>query len=1156
MNFLIDPIINTKNFASIESSINNKKTPLALFGTVEGQISQLLYSLIYKKHRPIVFVAKDSLRARKVYEDLNSLDLENVDLLPKKDIFLYDRYLKTGNNIKVRLESLENIATNSTDVLVTSLDCLMEKLSHVDLYKSYLSEFKIGDEIDIKGLSQKLIDMGYEKVEQVESFGQFAIRGSIIDIYTGKGAIRIELFDVEIDSIRYFDVVNQRSIENIESFIISPASDFLIKDEYKKDIYKSLEKDMKSAKIKDKTRLESKFSKYLDYLKEGMAINNIDLLIPYIGEDRLSSFLDYFEERPLIVFEEANISIDKYLNEDELFKNNLAEMIESGEALKSHENISYDFNESIEKIKTYDLILLSSLSTKPHYFNPREVVNIRARSAISYKGRIDLFVENLKTYFDKNYKIVIMAGDEKRSKLLKELLFEKGINAVYSQDFNREIKEQDIIITKGTINEGFDLVEEKFLLLNYREIYGTSKKKKRSNKKKPLSFENLNVGDYVVHEAHGVGKYIGTQKLKVKDATKDYAVVEYRGQDKLFLPIENLDSIYKYSSQEAKPPKINKLNSVDWNRKKAKAKKSLENIAEDLVKLYASRMQKEGFRFSEDSVWQREFEDSFEYEETPGQLRAIEEIKEDMESNRPMDRILCADVGYGKTEVALRAAFKAIMDGKQVAFLVPTTILAQQHYQTMVDRFKDFPIRVALLSRFRTKKEQTIDLEDLKKGSVDIIVGTHRILSKDVKFKDLGLLIIDEEQRFGVRDKEKLKMIKENVDTLTLTATPIPRTLQMSMIGIRDVSVIEEPPEERFPVQSYVAEYNDMMIRDAVISELERDGQIYFVYNQVANIDKKLIELQNLIPEARIKVAHGQMSTNLLEDTMYEFMNHEFDLLLCSTIIETGMDIKNVNTMIISDAHRLGLSQLYQLRGRIGRSNKIAYAYFLYPANYSLTEIAQKRLKSIKEFTEFGSGYKIALKDLEIRGSGSILGAKQSGHINSIGYDLYIKYLKEAVLKLKDQDVEEEIDTSIDLKVDSYIPEDYIKDDNLRIDSYKKIASIENEEDKMDLIDELIDRFSDIPYELMNLIEIALLRNKAKKLGVISIIQKNNEFEIKLKDLELETINRIAAKYKKFEISADKEPSFKLFNLKDPINDIGEILEILKVTQKSHKKTN
>lgn len=1149
MDFLVDNMLNLNAYKETLKSLEEEQASVLIYGLTEGAIGQIVYSLEENTKRNIVLVAQDSLRARKIYEDILNLGFKDCAIFPKKDIFLYDRDSKSFENMIPRLKTLTGLINGNVKILITTLDALRDKVCNKNIYKESTIRIKTSSEINTKELEKHLITMGYERLPQVEGRGQFSIRGGIIDIYTSETPYRIELFDVEVDSIRSFDIDTQRSIETLDEIEISPILDVLLLDDEKKKIATKLEKDIKKSKLKsaEKERLEEKFLKYVDLLNEGESISNYDLILPYIDDKNLSSVIDYYDEEPVVIFEETKRSLERAERFEVEEKDNLSEMMSFGEALKAHENVRYSYHETLNNLKKKDNISLDTLLIPTKEFNPKAIYNFKMKSITNYRGKMKLFKDDLKEYIYRGYKVVILGGNEKRTKRLYNTLMELEIPTRLEFNRNTSLKSSEIIVTTGSQNNGFEISDTKTVLINYAEIYGTHSERKKSKKKsKQLNFQDLDVGDYVVHESHGIGKYIGTERLEVKNIKKDYIVIEYKGEDKLYLPIENLDLIYKYVGAEGKTPKINKLNSVEWNKTKRKAQKNVEDMADDLIKLYAKRESLKGFAFSEDTQWQQEFEDAFIYEETDGQLRATEEIKEDMQRERPMDRLLCADVGYGKTEVALRAAFKAVMDGKQVAVLVPTTILAQQHYNTIMERFKDFPVRVAVLSRFRSKKEIEKDLEDLRHGFIDIIIGTHRILSKDVKFKDLGLLVIDEEQRFGVRHKETLKMLKENVDTLTLTATPIPRTLQMSMIGIRDMSVIEEPPEERFPVQTYVLEYNDMMIRDAIIKEVERGGQVYFVYNRVSNMENKLAELRNLVPEATFKMAHGQMGERLLEDTMISFINKEFDVLLCSTIIETGVDVQNANTMIISDSNRLGLSQLYQLRGRIGRSNRIAYAYFTYERDTSLSEIAQKRLKSIKEFTEFGSGYKIAMRDLEIRGSGSILGSRQHGHIDSIGYDLYIKYLRDAVSKLKGDIVEEKIETTVDLKIDSYIPSEYISNENTRLEIYKKISVIESEEDYSDLIDELIDRFSDIPKEVTNLMDISLLRFNASHAKINSIIQRNESYEFKLAFVpELGLINELTDEFKNIKLSMGKEAGFTISKLKYPLEDLKKVIDLI-----------
>ena len=1155
MNFLINSVKNLEAFKELDNSIKISKNT-AVFGSEEAVLS-LFAPTFCAGGKKVCLISQDRARARKAYEDIESISDENCVYYPEKDVFFYDRDSKSKENTKKRLEAMAEIASGRANIVVTTLNALTAKISRPEIFASYKIPIEVGQVLDLEDLPNKLVEMGYERFPSVEGLGQFSIRGSIIDIGTQDANYRIELFDDEVDSIRSFEIVSQRSIDKLEEIIIYPIEDLILREDEKEKIAQRIKKDISKTKLegKEKDRLSEKFLRYVDRLENQETIINKDLILPYVDQDQLGSFLDYLDDFIFLIEEPSRI-VER---EEELELANgdkFAILIENGEVTKAHEKTFYNYKDIIDKLNEKTLITFNALLKPPKMFNPQDIVNIKVKSVTNYMSKIKLFKEDLDYYGNNNFKVILLGATEKRAKRLFDHLVDLGYSPHLAKNTKNEKITSNIVVTTGALNDGIEFSDSKTVFINYSEIYGSfsKKKKKKVPKKKALNFEDLKIGDYVVHEAHGVGKYVGTTRLEVSGIQKDYILIEYGGEDKLFLPIEALDSIYKYVQEGKRLPKVNKLNSLDWKKKKARAKKSIDDMADELIKLYATRENTKGFAFSEDSQYQREFEDGFIYEETSGQLKSTEEIKEDMEKPSPMDRLLCADVGYGKTEVALRAAFKAILDGKQVAILVPTTILAQQHYNTIKERFKNFPVGVGLLSRFRSKKDQKMDLEGLKDGNIDIIVGTHRLLSKDVKFKDLGLLIIDEEQRFGVRHKEKLRMLKENVDTLTLTATPIPRTLQMSMIGIRDMSVIEDPPEERFPVETYVLEYNKLMVREAILKEIERGGQVYFLYNKVSNMENKLLELRKLVPEATFSMANGQMTEKALEDTMIDFIEGNVDVLVCSTIIETGMDVPNANTMIITDSNRLGLSQLYQLRGRIGRSSRIAYAYFTYDRSTSISEVAQKRLQAIKEFTEFGSGHKIAERDLEIRGSGSILGSRQSGHIEKIGYDLYMKYLKDAVMKLKGLDVEEEIETTIDLKLDSFIPKDYIADDKTRLEIYKKISVLTTEEEYSDLVDELIDRFSDFPDEVSNLMDIALLKNKAQRAKVSSILERRGEYRVRVEgDVPLPAIMEINNEFENISYSMGSDNEIILTKLKYPLDELKKLVTILYLHKKDTK---
>ena len=753
---------------------------------------------------------------------------------------------------------------------------------------------------------------------------------------------------------------------------------------------------------------------------------------------------------------------------------------------------------TIGKMNKYYGIAFTMLESKCGMFKVRSVYSLQVKTVNPYNSSFELLTRDLKKLKRTGYRVILVSSSRTRAKRLAEDLRDYDLSSFYSEEMERQVNPGEIMVTCGYISEGYEYPMLKFTVISESDIFGKKKKKKKRKTyegKKIQEFAELKPGDYVVHENHGLGIYQGIEKVEVDTVTRDYMKISYADGGILYIPATQMDLIQKYAGADAKPPKLNKLGTPQWKKTKGQVKKAVQLIAKDLVKLYATRQQTEGYVYGPDTVWQREFEEMFPFEETEDQLRAIEDTKKDMESTKIMDRLICGDVGYGKTEIAIRAAFKAVQEGKQVVYLVPTTILAQQHYNTFIQRFKDFPVRVDLMSRFRTQAQQKKTVEDLKKGLVDIVIGTHRVLSKDVGYKDLGLLIIDEEQRFGVTHKEKIKKLRDNIDVLTLTATPIPRTLHMSLIGIRDMSVLEEAPMDRMPIQTYVMEYNDEMVREAIERELARGGQVYYVYNRVENIADVALRVQKLVPDARVSYAHGQMNEHQLEDIMYDFINGDIDVLVSTTIIETGLDIANANTMIIQDADRFGLSQLYQLRGRVGRSNRMAYAFLLYQRDKMLKEVAEKRLAAIREFTDLGSGFKIAMRDLEIRGAGNLLGESQSGHMAAVGYDLYCKMLNEAVSQLKGKKEEADYATTIDLDIDAFIPESYIKNEYQKLDIYKRIATIETEEEMDDMTEELIDRFGDLPKKVQQLLHIAALKSLAHSAYITAIEQKGKDYK-------------------------------------------------------------
>lgn len=1096
------------SYKNILKDLAEGKKSIAVHGVIDDAIGHFTYCLDSHTKKHNIIISYEESRAKAIYEDIKNFKESAVYFYPKRELLFYDRLAESYELNDSRIETVTALLSSDEPVtVVTTIDAILDKIINVDMFRENTMILENGKEVDLGKIIGGFVASGYERVGLVEGKGQFSVRGGIIDFFAPNysNPIRVELFDIEIDSIRSFDVDTQRSIEMMDSVMIPPAKDILIMDEYADEIVASIEKGLKSSKLKDELaieNLESKFRRYIERIEERSYLPNRDLIIPFIPDEYLASLLDYINTSESLFIIDEPRRIEESVEEERLqYGERMADLMEKGEVLAQSEFTQYGFEDILKKLKSVPNITLSNILRDNKYFKPDSIISFNMKNSSNYNGKMSILQEELKHFQYRGYKVLILAGGVERMEKLFTTLTDMGLTVEKIVDEDWELKSGQVFISSKGIHKGFEYSDMKFVMINHREIFGKSSKKTKLKKKKQnLNFADLKLGDYVVHENHGIGQYKGTQQLEVQGIKRDYILIQYRGEDRLFIPTDQLNMLHKFIGDGSERPKTNKLNSNEWKKTKSRAKAAVEDMAEDLIKLYATRENLKGYQFSPDTDWQAQFEDAFPYEETQGQLDSIVEIKADMETPKPMDRLLCADVGYGKTEVAIRAAFKAVMDGKQVAFLVPTTILAQQHYNTIVERFREFPIEINVLSRFKSNADMKIAIDRIRKGMTDIVVGTHRLLSKDLKFKDLGLLVIDEEQRFGVKHKETLKMLKENVDTLTLTATPIPRTLQMSMIGIRDMSVIEEPPEDRFPIQTYVVEYNEMMIRDAILKEINRGGQVYFIFNRVEGMEKFASELRALVPEAEFATAHGQMSETELESTMLQFLNQEVDVLVCTTIIETGIDISNVNTIIINDADKLGLSQLYQLRGRVGRTNRLAYGYFMYQKDKVLTEIAEKRLMAIKEFTEFGSGFKIAIRDLEIRGAGNILGQRQHGHIESIGYDLYVKYLDNAIRALKGEEVKEEFETLIELNVDAYISERYIPDSEQRLDIYKKISVIENEQDYEELIDELIDRFGDMPESVNNLLDISLIKQMASLKHINSIVGDASKMKIEIRD--------------------------------------------------------
>lgn len=1099
MKAFLTPLQGLAEFEQIKEKSKTNKGILQVSGCMESQKSHLMYGLSgIAPYRLIL--AEDERRAREIYEDYRFYD-RKVYSYPAKDLLFFQADIHGNLLIRQRMKVIKALLEEKELTVVTSIDGCMDFLESLEKIKEQLIHYESDSTVDIEQLKNQLVALGYERVGQVEMPGQFSVRGGIVDIYclTEENPWRIELWGDEIDSIRSFDPESQRSLENLEELTIYPA-------------------------------------------------------VEHIGDKDMVSFLDYFpEERTIIFLDEPNRLTEKGGAVEEEYRQSRMHREEKG-SRNLPENWLCSFEQLQKELNKRNCISVCALEPKQAGWKVREKFYLEVKSISAYNNSFELLVKDLHQYKKQGYRIALLSGSRTRAERLAKDLQEEGLAAFYGQDYDREICPGEIMVVYGHAKKGFEYPLIKFAVMTESDIFGQEQKKK---KKKNYSgsriqdFAELSIGDFVVHEKHGLGIYRGIEKVEVDRIVKDYIKIEYRGGSNLYIPATQLDCLQKYSGADAsKAPKLNKLGTQEWNKTKSKVRGAVKNIAKELVELYAVRQEKEGYVCGPDTVWQREFEEMFPYEETEDQLSAIEDAKRDMESTRIMDRLICGDVGYGKTEVALRAAFKEVQESRQVAYLAPTTILAQQIYNTFVQRMKEFPVRVELLCRFRTPAQQKKAIEDLKKGQVDVIIGTHRILSKDVQFKNLGLLIVDEEQRFGVTHKEKIKQLKKDVDVLTLTATPIPRTLHMSLIGIRDMSVLEEPPMDRMPIQTYVMEYDEETVREAINRELRRGGQVYYVYNRVTDIADVALRIAKLVPDARVDFAHGQMSERELENVMYSFVNGDIDVLVSTTIIETGLDISNVNTMIIHDSDRYGLSQLYQLRGRIGRSNRTAYAFLMYRKNVMLKETAEKRLAAIREYTDLGSGFKIAMRDLELRGAGNLLGAQQHGHMNAVGYDLYCKMLNEAVKEAKGIHTMEDFETSVDLNVDAYIPDSYISNEFQKLDIYKRIAGIETQQDYDDMLEELLDRFGEPGKAVLNLLAIVKLKAIAHQGYITEIKQTGKKVRFTLYEkarLNTEGFPALMQKYRRgLQFKNEQEPKFILEPQGNLILALTEFAEELK----------
>ena len=1148
MNTIIGSLGKSEKFIDLVKNIENKKSPIAISGLNGVGEASVLAGIFQYTKKPIMVVTYNEIQAQKLVKDIKYFT-DNVYYLPKKEILTYDYIAESKDLPYERIEVLNKIYENRSIIIVTTIETAEQQIiSKESLYKNIL-KYKIGQKCDLEELKQKLVDLGYVRYELIDGRGEFSVRGDIIDIsLTDKQGVRIELWGDEIDSIRYFNIVTQRSTEAIENITIYPSHEFVLET--------SIEEVCKNISSKTyKGKRQEILEKDIEEIKNGNYISKIDKYFNSFYKNK-EKIIDYLDSDYMICLDEINKIKARSSNLLKDTENTIKALIEREKIVPDSISNLLEIKNIENQVLQNQVLYLDKLDVP--YKSNIEKYEMKYRTLQYFKSGIDLFINDIKNFLGSNKNIYIIVDIEEKVKKIQDLLKENNIQSRFEKDLNQTIinkTNKNVVITVGNLTEGFECYDLNQIVIVANEIVsGERKRRKRKadefNKGEKVVFADLKVGDYVVHRNYGIGIYIGVNTIKADGTTKDYIKIKYAKDDVLYIPTNALDSIKKYIGGGEKGLKLNRLGSKEWFNTTTKVKNNLRTVAKELIELYAKREKSRGFAFSKDNEWQQEFEEKFPYVETDDQLRCIEEVKKDMENEKPMDRLLCGDVGYGKTEVALRAAFKAVMDGKQVAYLVPTTVLATQQYETFKERMQEYPINIELLNRFRTAKEQTKIKKGLELGEVNIVIGTHKILGKDINFKDLGLLIIDEEHRFGVKAKEKIKQYKTNIDVLTMTATPIPRTLHMSVVGVRDMSVIYEPPQNRKPVQTYVLEYDEEVVKEAITKELERGGQVFYIFNNVEHIARKADEISRLVPEAKVQFAHGRMTGNEIEEIMQDFVDGKTNVLVCTTILESGIDIPNANTVIVENSDKMGLAQLYQIRGRVGRSERQGYAYITYKKDKLLAQEADKRLKAIKEFTEFGSGFKIAMRDLEIRGAGSLIGEIQHGHLEEVGYDTYCRLLNEVIKEEQGIKVEEEFDVQIDLNVTSFIPETYISDSNQKIEIYQDIALCKSEEDIQDVVDELIDRFGNMPKELENLLEISRIKQMAKEKYISKIASKNENiiFTFENNKFNVDSVNGLIKEYgNRIRFTPGVKP---MITLKVNTGDEKEILEEVKKFQK------
>lgn len=1109
MKGLLSRIINTTEYAGLVKAFNTGRNQQQVFGLTGAQRNLLIAALVEDFNPAALVITNSEIEAGQVSDDLASLlPRVRVEQLPVYELLPYQVLAHGKEVISRRLSIMEALCRNEPLVVVAPVEALMRRLTPPDVFKSVVVDIAVGDRLETEELVRRLLVMGYERVDLVENAGHFSVRGGIVDIYpmTWETPVRLEFFDDEVDSIRLFEVGSQRSERKIYQCSVYPAREFIIPPEkwpmgrsaVKADFRIQQRKLARSGDAAALQFFEEHYGHQLEMLDNGVYFQGLEPFVPYFYP-RASTLIDYLPTSVPVYIDEPQKVKEVVQSIQRERSETYADLLTRGKILPGQLKGYIDWDALYEGIGSRRTAYFTFMPRQSPFIRPQNIVNLTAKSMHSFLGHTEMLAEEIKQWRRNGNAVVMLVTGQDRGRHLLDALRDEKIDVFYVSNLDQEVKPSNAVICHGQLSNGFELVNARLVVITEGEIFGQRRRKRREqpregNRMEP--FTDLKVGDYVVHVNHGIGRYQGIVPLDIGGIRKEYLLIKYSGEDKLYVPTDQVSLLQKYLGAEVDAPRLSRLGGAEWSRVKSRVREAVRDMAQELLALYAARETVYGYAFGADTVWQKEFEDAFPYEETADQVKAIEEVKRDMEGKRPMDRLLCGDVGYGKTEVALRAAFKAVMESKQVAVLVPTTILAQQHYNTFRERFSGYPVRVEMLSRFRSPREQRAIIKDLKEGRVDIVIGTHRLVQEDVLFKDLGLLVVDEEQRFGVAHKEKLKRMRTNVDVITLTATPIPRTLHMSLVGVRDTSLLETPPENRFPVQTYVLEEDPVLIREAIRRELGRGGQVFFVHNRVSDLDTIALWLKSLVPEARIICAHGQMREEELEQIMLDFIDGEYDMLVCTTIIESGLDIPNVNTLIVKDANNFGLAQLYQLRGRVGRANRLAYAYLTFRKDRVLNEVAEKRLSAIREFTELGSGYKVAMRDLEIRGAGNLLGAEQHGHIAAVGFDLYCRLLEEAVQEARGQKTEQPVETVVELPVEAYIPEEYITDTNQKVELYRRIAALKKPEEVPDLEEELVDRFGDLPRQVQNLLKVARIRVTAGSLKIKSISRQQGFYRM------------------------------------------------------------